>query len=207
MVLSSRFRESSRRSEAMSHGVIALEWDAIGSAFWTIAASLEHRLVMYADRVLEADRGLVDARGENVFKSAFVQSCGGVLVFPEGEQEEYAQYKPSDSGSLVRMCRSCVGSQPEPAAVVPLQMAQGDAFQALRLLSFAQEPLNWRLSERRDLTPLVAELMLGIAGMAYMVGLFYPDPITVCVLPDRGMVEQAIKLSRAAPDFQLLGDW
>ncbi|MGE5609732.1 MAG: hypothetical protein ACM359_10795 [Bacillota bacterium] len=124
-----------------------------------------------------------------------------------GEREEYAQYRPPDVASLITMCRSCVGSQPEPAIVVPSGTPESDAFQALRFLSFAQEPLNWRICERVNLTPLVAELTIGIVGMAYIIGLFYPDPITVCVLPDRSMVEQAIKLGRAASDFQLLGEW
>ena len=168
----------------MNHGLVCFEGDKIGSRLWWTAMNKGQFVALYAARAF-ADG---TARRAQPWRESFVPTGGGPLM---AGGDEYGRYEPDYDEPFLSMCSASYNRF--PAVAVPRDAASEDALSCLAAFDAIAPDLRRLLFDGlgdtrpradRRLGDLVKALVPLRCEWAFLLGFFYPRPITVLLAND-----------------------
>lgn len=167
----------------MNHGIVCWEGDQIGLRLWNMAMAKGQFVAVYTSRGFT--EGGPD-RMRDWFES-FVPRGGDPLMFGH---YEYARYEPGYDQPFLNMCLNVFnkfGTVVVPSAATELDavttLTAYDAISPDVLMRFFGGQKGQRKRSERRLRGLIQPVPL-LADWAYLLGFFYPKPVTVFLAKD-----------------------
>lgn len=190
----------------MNHGLVCFEGDEIGSRLWQTAMGRGEFPALYTRGGPSEDPSVYG----RAWRESFVPRPDGPLAFGG---YEYARYEPEYDQPFLAMCLR-VYNMFESIAV-PAAAGDDEALAVLAAYNAVSPDVHRRFfGDRKDrrkpaerrLRPLIEPIDVPV-GWAYLLGFFYPRPVTVFLSPDPEVVRT---FEAADPDryyFRVVERW